>query len=116
MAIYKNREVQVLGPNPQANSPETINVSYSDGTHENVKVSDVSFTPEEKATLVKTYPSRYEDVKVHKEEDVKAVRVGLAPTFDKAEHEALRIKAEAEHLAQEAQKRAEAMRVKVQKD
>src|SRR6266404_3121877 len=116
MAIYKNREVQIMGPSPQANSPDSINVSYVDGTHENVKLSDVKFTPKEKEVLVKSYPSRYENVETVKEEDVKAVRIGLAPTFDKTEQLAAKAKAELEYLAEAAQKRAEDMKAKVHKD
>ncbi len=44
MAIYKNREVSVVGPNNMANSPETINIAYKNGSNENVAVKDVSFT------------------------------------------------------------------------
>lgn len=62
MAIYKNREVNILGPNNQANSPETINISYQDGSHENVKLSDIEFTSDEKNSLIKNYPSKYSNV------------------------------------------------------
>jgi len=62
MALYKNREVGVIGPNTMANSPSTINVRYKDGTHENVPVAGVGFTEDEKKALIKQYPSKFDDV------------------------------------------------------
>lgn|ERR1700735_2161396 len=93
MAIYNNREVQVLGPNNMANSPETINVRNTNGSHENVAVSSVYFTDEEKSALVKAHPSKFDDVKTVSKDDVEAVRSGVAPSYDpsykaKAESEA----------------------------
>lgn len=82
MAIYKNREVSILGPNNMANSPESINVSYKDGAHENVTVTEVYFTQEEKDSLVKRYPSKYTDVNVISSKDIEAVRQGKTPSFD----------------------------------
>lgn len=115
MAIYKNREVTVVGPNPQLNNPDSITIEYKDGTHENVKLADVSFTKAEKDSLVKLYPSRYDNVNVITDEDVKAVRVGVAPPSDqavaeRAHFEALRKKQiEAGQKANdEAAKKAEA--------
>lgn len=78
MALYKNREVHVIGPNVQANSPETINIRYKDGSHENVKLSDVSFTVEEQKTLQKNHPSKYDTVKLLPKEDLKGVQTGTA--------------------------------------
>jgi len=82
MAIYKNREVSVMGPNPQANSPESINVEYKDGTHENVALSGVKFTEEEKKRLQKSNPGKYDNVETVSEDDLKAVRIGVAPPSD----------------------------------
>lgn len=82
MAIYKNREVTVVGPNPQASEPTSINIRYVDGTHENVALSQVKFTEDEKKTLLKNYPSRYDNVDTIKDDDLKAVRIGVAPSFD----------------------------------
>lgn len=79
MAIYKNREVTIVGPNPMANSPDTINISYKDNTHENVATSMVSFTEDEKKDLVKKHPSKFNDVAVVSLEDVTSVRAGIAP-------------------------------------
>lgn len=94
MAIYKNREVSVVGPNTMANTPETINIKYKDGTAENVAVKDVSFSDEEKKALIKRYPSKFDDVKVASAQDIESVRVGVTPPSDPsykemAEREAL---------------------------
>lgn len=82
MAIYKNREVSIFGPNTQANTPETINIIYKDGTRENVDVGGLLFTEEEKKNLVKNHPSKFEDVRTVSDSDVEAVRAGVAPSFD----------------------------------
>lgn len=116
MAIYKNREVQVLGPNPQANSPESITVSYMDGTHENVRLSDVKFTKAEKDALVKAHPSKYDNVEVVRDEDVKAVRVGVPPASDKAAYEQARVQVQQEKQAEMSKKQMDEMRAKAQKD
>lgn len=94
MAIYKNREVSVIGPNNMANSPETINIRYKDGSHENVAVKDVYFTDQEKKDLIKKHPSKYEDVRVASAADVESVQAGVTPPSDPsykelAEREAL---------------------------
>src|SRR5882757_4817255 len=82
MAIYKNREVTVVGPNTMANSPETINVRYKDGSAENVSVGLVRFTEDEKKQLQKLYPSKFEDVQTVDDKDLEAVRVGVTPPSD----------------------------------
>src|SRR3979490_1788230 len=82
MAIYNNRIVSVLGTNKMANTPETINVQHTNGTTENVAVSQVYFTQDEKDSLVKKHPSKYNDVKTTSPEDVEAVKAGVAPSFD----------------------------------
>lgn len=97
MAIYKNREVTVIGPNPQASEPTSINIRYVDGTHENVSLGLVKFTEDEKKALLKRYPSRFDNIETIKDDDIKAVRIGVAPSFDQsakqaAETEALRQK------------------------
>src|SRR3569833_2950158 len=93
MAIYKNREVSIVGPNSMANTPETINIQYKDGTHENVKLSDVKFTEDEKKSLQKRHPSQYDSVDTVSDDDVKAVRVGIAPPSDPTVKEQARAKA-----------------------
>src|SRR5258708_25913097 len=116
MAIYKNREVQVLGPSPQANSPSTINVSYVDGTHENVKLSQVHFTQAEKDLLMKTYPGQYDKVHIVKEDDVKAVKLGVAPSFDTAVHEQAKAKVHADKVSEISKKQVDAASAKAKAD
>lgn len=116
MAIYKNREVFIVGPNVQANTPETIGVSYRDGTHENVSVAQVKFTKEEKDALLKAHPSKYDSVDVVSDEDLKAVRIGVAPSFDEAAKEQAFEEALRQKQAQEAQKQREQMAKEAQKD
>lgn len=82
MAIYNNREVSILGPNSMANSPETINVLHTNGSHENVALSSVYFTDEEKQSLTKKHPGKYDDIKTTSKDDVEAVRAGVAPSYD----------------------------------
>lgn len=116
MAIYKNREVQVVGPSSQANSPVTINVSYPNGSHENVKLSEVRFTEDEKKLLVKNYPSRYDNVDVITEEDLTSVRVGVAPSFDTTEKERAVALAKHEKQTEISNKRAEELKAQAKKD
>jgi hypothetical protein len=93
MAIYKNREVHVVGPNVQANTPESINIQYKDGSHENVKLTDVKFTKDEKNALVKNHPSKYDNVATIEDADLEAVRVGVAPPSDPTYKEQAELKA-----------------------
>lgn len=88
MAIYKNREVSVVGPNSMANSPDTITIQYRDGTHENVSLGQVRFTEDEKKVLQKGYPSVYDSVETIKQEDLEAVRIGVTPPSDPSFKEA----------------------------
>lgn len=64
MALYNNREVTVLGPTFMQSLPETMRITYPDGMSENVSVDLISFTPDEKKALVKSYPSRFEAVRI----------------------------------------------------
>lgn len=114
MAIYNNREVTVIGANPQANSPESINIEYKDGTHENVKLDAVKFTEDEKKALIKSNPGRYDNVDTIKDEDLKAVRVGIAPTYDPSVRDAAYNQALRQKQIEEHQKQAE--RVKSEQD
>ena len=116
MAIYKNREVQVVGPSSMANSPTTINVAYPNGSHENVKLSEVRFTAGEKASLVKNYPSGYQDVLLVTEDDLASVRVGVAPSFDTTEKERAVAMAQHDKQVEISNKRAEALKAKAKAD
>lgn len=82
MAIYKNREVSVIGPNTMSNTPESINIQYKDGSHENVSVSEVFFIEEEKKTLMKNNPGKYSDISLVSHQDLVAIRAGLTPPSD----------------------------------
>lgn len=115
MAIYNNREVTVVGPNPQANSPESINIQYKDGTHENVKLTSVKFTEEEKKSLQKLYPSRYDNVETVKEDDLKAVRVGVAPTYDESAKRSAEIQAQRDQQLKLSQEQNDRLKVEANK-
>src|SRR5215467_9385584 len=99
MAIYNNREVAVVGPMPMAGAVESITVQYRDGSHENVKLGLVKFTEDEKQDLVKRYPSRYENIDTISDEDLKAVRIGVAPPSDPSIKEQAAVQARREAQA-----------------
>ena len=99
MAIYKNREVGVISPMHTAQPPRTIIVQYNDGSHENVPLSQVKFSEDEKKALIKTYPSEFDNVEVATEDDLKAVRLGITPPSD-PEHQRI---AEAQVRGEKAQ-------------
>lgn len=82
MAIYNNREVYIIGPTAMATTPETLTVRYRDGNQENVPTGQIKFTQDEKTNLIKTYPSKFDSVTVITEDDLKAVRLGVAPSYD----------------------------------
>ena len=82
MAIYNNREVWIIGPTAMSTTPEQLTVRYKDGTQENVPTAGIRFTEDEKKTLIKTYPSKFDGVSTISEDDVTAVRVGVAPAYD----------------------------------
>lgn len=116
MAIYKNREVQVVGPSSQANTPTTINVSYSNGSHENVRLGEVRFTADEKKALQKSYPSQYDNVAVVTDDDLTSVRVGVAPSFDPTEKDRARTMAQHDKQVELSNKRAEDLKAQAKKD
>ncbi len=120
MAIYNNREVTVIGPNSMANTPETINVQHKDGTNENVSIGRVRFTEDEKKALLKAHPSKFDNVETVKDEDLKAVRLGVAPSYDPSIKEAAETEALRKKQVEEGEKQREALRkdaeAKVEKD
>lgn len=107
MAIYKNREVGVIGPNAQATSVETINIRHKDGTHENVRLGEVKFTEDEKKSLQKKHPSKYDDVQTTDDKDLEAVRVGVAPPSDPVVKEQAKTKAQHQKQQELSQKNSE---------
>src|SRR6185436_14953877 len=82
MAIYNNREVFIIGPSAMSTTPETLTVQYRDGSQENVPTSKIKFTQDEKTNLIKVYPSKFDGVDTVSEDDLTAVRVGVAPAYD----------------------------------
>lgn len=82
MAIYNNREVWIIGPTAMSTTPEKLTVRYRDGSQENVPTSGIRFTQDEKTNLIKTYPSQFDGVDTVTEDDITAVRVGVAPSYD----------------------------------
>lgn len=112
MAIYKNREVTVISPTRRLNPPSTIQIQYMDGTYETVTTSQVKFTEDEKKSLLKNFPSEFDGVTVASEDDVKAVRAGVAPASDPT----YRQQAEGEVRAEEAHKIDEQNKAKAKEE
>ena len=115
MAIYNNREVSFLAPVRASHQVEHITIVYNDGTHENVPAGRVKFTESEKKQLVKDYPSQFEDIQTIPDDDIKAVRLGVAPSSDPS----YRQQAEAQVLHQkqieENQKQVDAAKAEAKK-
>lgn len=116
MAIYKNREVTVVGPNSSANTAETIQVRYKDGTHENVSTSLVGFTDDEKKQLIKNYPSRFENVRTVAQADVDAVRVGVTPPSDPSYQTMAEVQVQHQKQTELTQKHSEAAKKEAEKN
>lgn len=116
MAIYNNREVTFLAPVRTSHQAETVTVVYIDGSHENVPVSRVKFTDSEKKQLLKDYPSQYDTVQTVSDEDVKAVRIGVAPSSDPSYKEQAELQARQEKQAEENKKRVDAAKAEATKN
>lgn len=117
MAIYKNREVQVIGPNPQLTTPETVSIRYAvAGTTEIVPFGAVRYTEQEKKDLIKQYPARFNDVETITDEDIKAVRLGVAPSFDTSAKEAAESKVQHQKQNEYTQKQNEKLEEEAKKD
>jgi len=106
MAIYKNREVGIVATHvPSNTNVDLIAVSYSNGMRDNVPLGQVKFTDEEKKTLIKENPSRFETVELATKEDLEAVRIGVTPPSDPSLKEAAELKVQ----RQEQQKKLDEM-------
>lgn len=116
MAIYNNREVAVLAPVRTTHQAESVTVVYTDGTHENVPVSRIRFTEDEKKKLIKDYPSKFDDVQTISDDDVKAVRIGVAPSYDPSYREQAERQVMAQKQTEENQKRLDAAKAQAKKD
>lgn len=110
MAIYNNREVTVVAPTRTAAAPANIVVQYKDGSHETVSTGRVYFTKEEKDNLVKSFPSDYDNVNVASEDDLKAVRLGVAPSSDPSIKQQAEANIRREKAEEETRKQVDAAR------
>ena len=117
MAIYKNREVSVGAITQPVHSipDEIIYVTYPDGNGENVKLKDVYFTEDEKKSIEKNYPSKYDNVNTVKDEDVKAVRLGIPPSYDTSANEVAEAQALRQRQAEANQKDMERRKAEADK-
>lgn len=111
MAIYKNREVYLVSTFvPSNTNVDLVAVSYTNGMRDNVPLNQVQFTDEEKKSLIKDNPSRFENVTVASKEDVEAVRIGVTPPSDPAYKEAAEARVQRDEQVKkqaELQKKAE---------
>jgi len=111
MAIYKNREVGLVSTFvPSNTNVDLVAVSYTNGMRDNVPLSQVYFTEDEKKALIKDNPSRFENVAVASKEDVEAVRIGVTPPSDPSYKEAAEARVQRDEQVKkqsELQKKAE---------
>lgn len=110
MAIYNNREVFIIGPTAMSTTPEQLTVRYRDGSQENVPTSKIKFTQDEKTNLIKIYPSKFDGVDVINQDDITAVRVGVAPAYDSDYKVQAETQARSKRQSEESAKRAEQAR------
>lgn len=110
MAIYKNREVYINHVQHRVQTNDVINIRHPDGMTETVPVGQVQFTEAEKKQLVKDFPSAFDNVNVISDEDVKAVRTGVAPSTDPSLKEQARTQVMAQKQAEESAKIQDNMR------
>lgn len=110
MAIYNNREVFIIGPTAMSTTPEQLTVRYRDGSQENVPTSGIRFTQDEKTNLIKIYPSKFDGVNTISDDDITAVRVGVAPAYDPDYKVQAETQARSKRQQEESSKRAEQAR------
>jgi hypothetical protein len=110
MAIYNNREVYIIGPTAMSTTPEQLTVRYKDGSQENVPTSKIKFTEDEKTNLIKIYPSKFDGVATVTQDDITAVRVGVAPAYDPDYKITAENQARAKLQQEETQKRTDQAR------
>lgn len=80
MAIYKGREVTITNfVQPNLTVPDTIQVVDKDGQSYSPKVSEVSFTEDEKKNLKNYHTDKFNQVNVIKDEDLKKLREDSDP-------------------------------------
>ena len=79
MAIYKGREVQVIGEVSKGyTTPETVQIFF-DNTYENVKIGDLKVTEDEKKTLQKAQADKFENITVVSDKEVQELRDSQDP-------------------------------------
>jgi len=79
MAVYKNREVQLLGRADGADVSPTYRVLDSQGQEEQVQLNQLQVTEEEKKQLNLAHGSTVADVKVISNKDLQELRDGQDP-------------------------------------
>lgn len=83
MAIYNNREVQIVSPiQVEPKLTDRVQVRYLNGDTEVVDTNSVAFTEDEKKSIRVVQDKPLDAVKVASTEDVKLVRQGIAPSTD----------------------------------
>lgn len=83
MAIYNNREVQIVSPiQVEPKLTDRVQVRYSNGDTEVIDTNLVAFTEDEKKSIRVVQDKPLDAVKVASTEDVKLVRQGIAPSTD----------------------------------
>lgn len=115
MAIYNNREVYIIGPTAMSTTPEQLTVRYRDGSQENVPTSGIRFTQDEKTNLIKIYPSKFDGVDTITEDDIKAVRIGVAPAYDPDYKVQAEAQARSQRQQEESTKRSDEARKEADK-
>lgn len=121
MAIYKNREVSVGTLTPSSTTTNLITITYKTGETENVALGAVRFTQEEKDQLQKDYTkgfndTYFKDLPVVTDEDLKSVRLGVAPSYDKEAKELAESRALAQKAAEQNQKTADQRKAEADKN
>lgn len=116
MAIYKNREVSVVALNNASNTPDMmLTVAYKDGTNENVTLSQVRFTEDEKKSLQKRYPNRLDELETVDQKDLEAVRLGVTPPSDPSYKEAALVEVQSQKQQELLQKNKEEAKAEAEK-
>lgn len=74
MAIYKGREVQVIGEVSKGfTTPETVQI-FSDNQYEMVKVSELKVTEAEKKQLQKAQTDKFENISTVSDKELQELR------------------------------------------
>lgn len=100
MAIYKNREVQVLDYGNLRTLADKITVESSSAGQEQASIGEIHFTKDEIKKLNEHKDIPYDSLLEASDEDLKAVRLGVAPTYSPGRIEV----AKAEVITDEAKK------------